>query len=253
MATRDRLLELIGDTAELLELEEFRAGVLEAVHRAIPADWVGLSEVGPDPASVVEIVDPPPPPESFAAFAELARQNPLVRRLDETRDGRAYRFSDVVTRAELHELELYQRAYRPIGLEYQIAFTLESGQDRILAIHLGRRERDFSDGERDLLNEARPFLIQCYRNAIRYSEALDHRPDGELLPSIDALVSLGLTPRQAEVLQLLAAGASERDIAVRLRVSHRTVQKHLQLSYRQLGVHSRSQAAAVAWSLTENG
>lgn len=245
---RDRLLELIGDIGELLEIDAFRRGVLAALHEAVSADWVGLSEVGPDPESVVELVDPPPPAETFAAFAELAHENPLVRRLDETRDGRAYRFSDVVTQEQLHELEVYRRVYRPIGVEHQIAFTLESGEDRILAIHLSRRRRDFSDGERDLLNAARPFLIQAYRNAIRYSEAVARqgRPDVEALRA-----SLGLTRRQAEVLQLLATGASERDIAWRLGLVHRTVQKHLQLAYRHLGVHSRSQAAAIVWAATD--
>jgi DNA-binding NarL/FixJ family response regulator len=43
-------------------------------------------------------------------------------------------------------------------------------------------------------------------------------------------------------------GAADRDIATRLEISHRTVQKHLQSCYRQLGVTSRSRAAAVAWA-----
>ncbi len=244
---RNRLLELIADTAELLDLREYRTGVLAALHRVVPADWIGLSDVGPDPQSIVEIVDPPVPQELFGAFAELARENPLVRRFDDTRDGRAYRFSDVVTPDELHELEIYRRVYGVIGLEHQIAFTLESGEDRrILAIHLGRRKRDFSGRERDLLNAARPFLIQAYRNAIRYTRALQARTD-PTPPSLHALAELGLTRRQAEALQLLASGASEHEIAARLGISVRTAQKHLEHCYRRLGVKSRSEAAAIAW------
>jgi DNA-binding CsgD family transcriptional regulator len=245
---RNRLLELIADTSELLDLREYRPGVLAALHRVVPAEWVGLSDVGPDPQSIVEIVDPPVPQELFAAFAELARENPLVRRFDETRDGRAYRFSDVVSADELHELEIYRRVYGVIGLEHQIAFTLESGEDRrILAIHLGRRRRDFSDRDRDLLNTARPFLIQAYRNAIRYTRALEARTD-PTPPSIHALAELGLTSRQAEALQLLASGASEHEIAARLGISVRTAQKHLEHCYRRLGVNSRSDAASIAWA-----
>jgi DNA-binding CsgD family transcriptional regulator len=244
---RNRLLELIADTSELLDLREYRTGVLAALHSVVPADWVGLSDVGPDSQSIVELVDPPPPPEIFGAFAELARTNPLVKRFDETRDGRAYRFSDVVSRTELHELEIYQRVYGVIGVEHQIAFTLESGEDhRILAIHLSRRKRDFSDRERDLVNAARPFLIQAYRNAIRYTRALEAGTD-PTPPSLDALAELGLTRRQAEALQLLASGASEHEIAARLGISVRTAQKHLEHCYRRLGVKSRSEAAAIAW------
>jgi IS30 family transposase len=43
-------------------------------------------------------------------------------------------------------------------------------------------------------------------------------------------------------------GASERDIAERLGISHRTVQKHLERCYRCLGVTNRSRAAAIAWA-----
>lgn len=245
---RDRLLELIGDVVGLVEIDEFRIGVLRAVHRAVRADWVGLSDVGPDPASVFEIVEPTLAPETFAAFAELAHQNPLVQRYERTRDGRTYRISDVVTQDELRELEIYKRVYRPIGLEYQIAFILESGEDRLLGFHLSRRRRrrDFSDADRDLLNEARPFLIQAYRNAIRFSASMASPPS---LPPLDLLVTLGLTQRQAEVLQELASGASEREVAERLGLSPRTVEKHLERCYRQLGVNSRSEAAAIAWSL----
>jgi DNA-binding CsgD family transcriptional regulator len=245
---RARLLELIAETSQLLELDEYRTGVLTALHRAVPADWIGLSDVGPDPQSIVELVDPPVPQELYDAFAELARENPLVRRYDETRDGRAYRFSDVVSLAELHELEIYRRVYGLIGLEHQIAFTLESGEDRrILAIHLGRRRRDFSNRERDLLNSARPFLIQAYRNAIRYTGALKARMDATP-PSLDALARLGLTRRQAQALQLLASGMSEQEIAARLGISVRTAQKHLEHCYRRLGVNTRSAAAAIAWA-----
>jgi DNA-binding CsgD family transcriptional regulator len=245
---RNRLLELIADTAQLLDLNEYRPGVLAALHRVVPADWVGLSDVGSDPQSIVEIVDPPPPPEIFSTFAELARTNPLVNRFDETRDGRAYRFSDVVSRKQLQALEIYQRVYSVIGLEHQIAFTLESGEDRrILAIHLGRRKRDFSDRDRDLLNAARPFLIQAYRNAIRYTRALEAGRD-PAPPSVDALARLGLTRRQAQALQLLASGASEHEIAARLGISVRTAQKHLEHCYRRLGVTRRSEAAAIAWA-----
>jgi len=124
---------------------------------------------------------------------------------------------------------------------------------RILGVALSRTSssNDFTDAERDLLNHARPFLIQAYRNAIRYSEALaaqTPRRNAPRIPEQRRLVALGLTGRQAEVLQLLAIGATERDIATRLQISHRTVQKHLERCYRRLNVTNRSHAGAIAWS-----
>ncbi len=54
----------------------------------------------------------------------------------------------------------------------------------------------------------------------------------------------GLTPRELEVLASAADGLTAGQIAARLRISERTVERHLQNSYRKLDVHGR--AAAVA-------
>jgi DNA-binding CsgD family transcriptional regulator len=86
---------------------------------------------------------------------------------------------------------------------------------------------------------------------VRYTELLTLGATSGAVPGVpelERLRALGLTDRQAEVLQILATGATERDIGDRLGISYRTVQKHLQRCYRQLGVSNRSRAAAIAWS-----
>jgi DNA-binding NarL/FixJ family response regulator len=57
---------------------------------------------------------------------------------------------------------------------------------------------------------------------------------------------LGLTPREAEVLNWLRAGKTNRDIGEILGISPRTVNKHLDRIYVKLGVETRLAAAAVA-------
>ncbi|MEJ2752651.1 MAG: response regulator transcription factor, partial [Chloroflexota bacterium] len=61
----------------------------------------------------------------------------------------------------------------------------------------------------------------------------------------DALVE-PLTPREMEVLQLIAGGDSNREIAAKLFVSVRTVKKHASNIYSKLNVSSRTQAVAQA-------
>lgn len=56
----------------------------------------------------------------------------------------------------------------------------------------------------------------------------------------------GLTPREIDVLRLLAEGLSSPDIADALFVSHRTVSTHVASIFAKLGVNSRSAAAAHA-------
>jgi LuxR family transcriptional regulator, maltose regulon positive regulatory protein len=54
----------------------------------------------------------------------------------------------------------------------------------------------------------------------------------------------GLTGREAQVFQLLAAGRTNSEIAAELVVSVHTVERHLQNGYRKVGVRNRGEAAA---------
>jgi DNA-binding CsgD family transcriptional regulator/tetratricopeptide (TPR) repeat protein len=56
----------------------------------------------------------------------------------------------------------------------------------------------------------------------------------------------GLTPRQADVLELLTEGLSNAEIASRLTLSVKTVDHHISAVLGKLGVRSRGEAAAVA-------
>ncbi len=55
-----------------------------------------------------------------------------------------------------------------------------------------------------------------------------------------------LTPREVEVLQLLAEGLSNRAIALQLRISEHTVKFHINSIFGKLGVQSRTEAAVRA-------
>jgi DNA-binding NarL/FixJ family response regulator len=55
-----------------------------------------------------------------------------------------------------------------------------------------------------------------------------------------------LTPRETEVLRLVAKGLSARAIAARLTLSHRTVENHVQNSLRKLQLSNRVELARYA-------
>jgi two-component system, NarL family, nitrate/nitrite response regulator NarL len=55
-----------------------------------------------------------------------------------------------------------------------------------------------------------------------------------------------LTPRELDVLQLLAAGLSTDKIGKQLGLTRATVRNHVQNLLPKLGVHSRIEAAVVA-------
>ncbi|MBE7518520.1 MAG: AAA family ATPase [Thermoflexaceae bacterium] len=70
--------------------------------------------------------------------------------------------------------------------------------------------------------------------------------DGESAP--EAVRPAGLTSREVEVLGLLAAGASSKEIGEQLVLSVRTVERHIANIYLKTGAHGRAQAASYAIS-----
>jgi non-specific serine/threonine protein kinase len=57
----------------------------------------------------------------------------------------------------------------------------------------------------------------------------------------------GLTPREMEILQFIARGASNKEIAVELVLSVRTVERHINNLYAKIGAHSKAEATAYAF------
>jgi DNA-binding NarL/FixJ family response regulator len=74
-----------------------------------------------------------------------------------------------------------------------------------------------------------------------------YRTSTDTPPSTD-LSGLGLSPRELEVLRLLAAGKTNPEIAEALFISRRTARAHVSNLLLKLGVHHRGEAAALAHS-----
>jgi DNA-binding NarL/FixJ family response regulator len=53
------------------------------------------------------------------------------------------------------------------------------------------------------------------------------------------------SPRQAEIVTLIASGYSDKQIALALRVSQRTVRTQLERLYATNGLHCRAQAVLI--------
>jgi two-component system, NarL family, response regulator LiaR len=57
---------------------------------------------------------------------------------------------------------------------------------------------------------------------------------------------LGITPRELEILELIAAGLSNREIAEKVFVSENTVKTHSSRLFDKLGAKRRTQAVQIA-------
>jgi two-component system nitrate/nitrite response regulator NarL len=95
-------------------------------------------------------------------------------------------------------------------------------------------------------------LSRAIRSAMEGETVALSRPPRRPEPSAtspDRLVELlvsTLTPRERQVLELLARGSSGKDIAREMAISVNTVRTHVQSILTKLQVHSRLEAAAFA-------
>lgn len=87
-----------------------------------------------------------------------------------------------------------------------------------------------------------PQLLAAVRAAANGHAPLDPRVAGVLLPTSTDPAS-GLSPRELEVLRLVAAGMANKQIGRALGISERTVKAHLGRVFRQIGVADRTSAA----------
>jgi DNA-binding NarL/FixJ family response regulator len=129
-----------------------------------------------------------------------------------------------------HELRNLYGETLPLVL---LSGTRVDALDRIAGLLLGADDyivKPFDPGE--LLARARLLLR-------RQKNGAEHRNGHS--PSLDAL-----TPREREVLDLLAEGRSQDAIAQELFITPKTVATHIQRVLAKLEVHSRAQAVAVA-------
>ena len=69
------------------------------------------------------------------------------------------------------------------------------------------------------------------------------------IASLSLSLSTSLTEREVEVLRLIVAGLTNREIAEALVVSVGTVKTHINHIYQKLDVHNRTQAVALAREL----
>lgn len=166
------------------------------------------------------------------AFAREAATDSLVRHTT-LGPGTPMRRSTLQTRSEFHGLAVYADVYRPFGAEQQLAMSFPAGYaggvPRKACMAINRSGSDFSDDD-----VAAAALLRT-----RFSHAL-----GRLAPPLTAPPLV--TRRESAVLTLLARGLTNQQIARRLAISPRTVDKHLEHAYAKLRVGSRVEAAN-AW------
>jgi DNA-binding CsgD family transcriptional regulator len=225
MRTFRAALELLGAMSEAaLDKASFAKLGVERLPALVASEFTTLSichlasgkrEVFGLPAGALSAQD-------RAAFDRHFHEHPLVR-FHAYQGGRVpQRISDSVPFEQFRRTALYNDYYRRIRIDHAMALPIYVRDGLLVSFVLNRTRRDFTDRERALLEVLRPHLAKIYQRINTVGR---------------------LTARETEVLRWVAAGKSDAQIGAILRISARTVQKHLQNIYDKLGVESRTAAA----------
>lgn len=238
------VLSATARAAEFRDLSEFRAGVIALARELVPCESASYNEVRSGAQAIV-VAEPADwlTAESVDIFGRFAGENPLIAHYGHTGDGQPVRFSDFMSRRQLHRLTLYDQLYRELRVEHQIAFVLPSPPGEIVGIALNRERHDFSHEEAAMLDLFRTPLRACYQRLVEREQLIDRLSTYERGEDMAGRIpGLGLSERQVEVMMGVIAGKSNVEIAISLGISRRTIEKHLENVYVRLGVTSRTQA-----------
>ena len=180
--------------------------------------------------------------EDLASFDRNFHQHPLVVYHASHRGGPSRKISDLLSTRDFQRTAVYNEYYRKIGITSAIAVPLYVDDTLLVSFVLNRARSDFSERERELLDLLRAPLAALYRGAVALQRAR-----AVATPGTSAAAALPpLTPREHKVLEWVAAGKTNRQVAQILDASPRTVQKHLEHVFDKLGVETRT-AAVMRW------
>jgi DNA-binding CsgD family transcriptional regulator len=149
----------------------------------------------------------------------------------------AIKVADFYSARQWHSTGMYTDHTRPLGEEHYLMVCLPNalpptaGPGRYVRLTLKRGPGpDFSERDRAVLTLLGPHLDQAYLAAERRRHPVPR-----------------LTPRQKDLLRLVAAGHTNTQIARQLGISEGTVRTHLENIYERLHVSSRTAAVTRAF------
>jgi DNA-binding CsgD family transcriptional regulator len=151
---------------------------------------------------------------------------------------------DLISDRALRRTPYYHLVLEPLGVTDRLAAALPSPPTHAKRFFFDRVGGTFSERDRDVLEALRPHLGRLWRAADTRRKlraalaALGRSPEAEPQDADAA----ALTPRERQILGLVAQGKTNPEIAEILWIAPTTVRKHLEHVYAKLGVRTRTAA-----------
>jgi DNA-binding CsgD family transcriptional regulator len=240
----DRLQHAILALHECRTVTALKKALPTILLSLVPADLFYLMEFENSPKAeqmkVVALIDPARQikPEQIHYIEGALLAHPIPKYFMQTGDNTALKLSDFYTTTRrLEASEFYERFYHPIGVRRKITVPVAATARSLGAIGLCGNGKDFTERDRLMLNLIRPHIDLARRNAERLAD--------ERLKRAQSLTDYGLTRREEEIARWLAIGKTNAEMAVILAANVRTVEKHVEVILKKLGVENRTAASVL--------
>jgi DNA-binding CsgD family transcriptional regulator len=210
--------------------------LVETLARLIPSERIVYSQVDAQETSWIGAAWPEPAwqPSEGEWRVSMGAENPWCLYAEHSGDQffSARRLNEVADVARLRRTE-----YGEVFGELHEMQTRLPGGETLWTLSFERSGRNYTRRDTTLLDFLRPALMafESSRSIVARLAAVEAAP---------AVHDEDLTARESEILNLVAGGASNTDIAHRLSISVGTVRKHLEHVYEKLGAASRTEALA---------
>jgi DNA-binding CsgD family transcriptional regulator len=233
----ERVGRFVAETGSIVGDEPFPPEFLAAIRRLVSCDSVTFCEldrVGERELGTVSFPDEPEDENELGLdYWEARHEHPICHFHEKTGDWRAYRLSDFVEMRRFRSSRIYAEWFRPQHVESLITVGLDSPLSHTKVFLLARSDsRDFDPADCLVLDVLRPYLAMRYEAARRGAEG--------------PVTCGALTPRERQILALVAEGKTNAHIADELCIARGTVRRHLENAYARLGVHTRTAAVRAA-------
>jgi DNA-binding NarL/FixJ family response regulator len=184
-------------------------------------------------------------PALRAGLAAILNSQPDIKVVGEAGSGRAALEATVEVDVYIVDLRM------PDGDGVHVIRQLRERDQEIKVLVLTTYDNE-EDVFRALEAGARGFLLKDTTSeelvaAIRQVNSGErHLPHAIASRLADRLVRPTLTPRELDVLRLVAKGRTNKELASAMFVSEETVKTHMKALFQKLGVHDRAEAVSVS-------
>lgn len=240
--TSDRLLRWLPRLYSAITLDQLKAAVIEILDDLLESDGVGWFDYVIDDRggirlqSVLETV-PCLTPAIIEKMPQTLGNHPFLNVWPRETIPSVLKLSDFPIAIRQRHLDEGLEVYREIGRENMTGPLMMSPRG-VIAVSSRRDRKPFSERDRLVVTALMPHFRQAHANTLRF-ERLSQRP----VAANGVDITEPLTPREKDVGTWVAEGKTNREIALILNLSPRTVEKHVESILRKLHVYNRTLAA----------